>query len=232
MPRPDLPLQTEGKVLREALQLGQVPPHVPQEILGLGPHVVLDAHGEQPRRPDRHPRDLPVPEPEAPQELDLGQEGALDAGDEQEGGLAGDGAAAHEAEAPEEGEGGAELGVDAADQDAGAAEDGLLEVGEGDEGLVEEEVEDGVEVGVRVRGEELGEHVEDAAEGGAGDAEGGEAGLDGAEGGERGGAEVRVVAEGLPGVDVEALQVEELLPEEKAGVRGGSGSGSGGGGGW
>lgn len=138
---------------------------------------------------------------------------------------------AHEAEAPEEGEGGAELGIDAASQDAGAAEDGLLEVGEGDEGLVKEEVEDGVEVGVGVGGEELGEHVEDATEGGAGDAEGGKAGLDGAEGGERGRAEVGVVAEGLLGVDVEALQVEELLAEQKAGVPGGSGRGGGGGGG-
>lgn len=63
--------------------------------------------------------------------------------------------------------------------------------------------------------------------------------LDGDEGGERGGAEIWVQSEGLVGIDVEALEVDDFLAEKYASV-GGGGGGKGGkrmavereGGGW
>lgn len=85
--------------------------------------------------------------------------------------------------------------------------------------LVEQEIKYRVEVGVGIGCKELRVHVEDAPEGGAGKAEGGEAFLDGVEGGNGARPEVRVFTEGLLGIDVEAGEVEELLPEQEAGVR-------------
>lgn len=87
-----------------------------------------------------------------------------------------------ETQAAEEVEGRAELGGDAGDEEARAAGDGFADVGEGDGGVVEEEMEDRVEVVVGVAGEELRMHSEDAGHVGAVDGEGGEAVLDGEEG--------------------------------------------------
>lgn len=86
---------------------------------------------------------------------------------------------------------------------------------------MEEEIEYRVEIRVRVHGEELRVHVQDPAQGGALDAHGGEAALHGLEGGEGAGPEIRVLLEGFLGIDVQVtLQVDELFPEEDAGVGG------------
>lgn len=84
------------------------------------------------------------------------------------------------------------MAVDAADEEPRAADYGFADVRKGDSDIVEEEIKDRVEIVVGIGGEELGMHVEDAADGGALDAHGGEAVLDGLDGGERGGAEVGV----------------------------------------
>nr|GMD29631.1 Agamous-like MADS-box protein AGL30 [Ipomoea batatas] len=80
------------------------------------------------------------------------------------------------------------------------------DVGEGDADVIQEKIEDRVEVGVRVGGEELREHVEDAAEGGALDAHGMEAIFDGFEGGERRGSYVGVLVEGFSGIHSQFLE--------------------------
>lgn len=152
--------------------------------------------------------------------IELGDEGGFDAGDKEEGGLAGDGVVGgDEAQAAEEVKGGPELSGDAGYEEAGAASDRRVDVGVGDGDVIEEEFEDWVEVAVGVAGEEVGVHSEDAGHVEAVDGEGGEASLDGEEGGEGGGAEARVLGEGFEGVNSEVvLEVEDLLAEEEAGV--------------
>lgn len=139
VPRPYPPLEAEREVMRERLDLPDLPPHPPDQELHLGLEIVLDAERQQSGGAQHHPDGVAVGEAEGLEVADLGEQGAVDAGDEEEGGLGGEGA---EAEAAEEEEGGGELVGDAGDEEAGAAEHGAAEVREGDVGGAEEEVED------------------------------------------------------------------------------------------
>lgn len=134
MPGLDLPLQAEGEVLREVLELREVSAHVMEKELDFGLEIVLDTEGEHTGRAEHHAACLQVGEAESAEVVKLGEESGFYAGDKQEGGAAGDAAAADEAEAAEKAEGGEELGGDAGDKESGAASDGLAEVRERDGG--------------------------------------------------------------------------------------------------
>lgn len=78
----------------------------------------------------------------------------------------------------EEEKSGAELAVEVGDEEAGASGDRLVEVGGRNSDFVEEEEDDGAEVGVDVGGEELRVHIENSAEGRAGETEREEVGFE------------------------------------------------------
>ncbi|RDY08399.1 Agamous-like MADS-box protein AGL30, partial [Mucuna pruriens] len=101
---------------------------------------------------------------------------------------------------------GTQFEVDAGNEQPGAAQDAYVDVRVGDRDLVEEEIEERVEMGVGVAREERREHVQDAAHGGARDAQGGEAPCHGFHGRERGGPE--------------SFEVHNLFAEYEAAVRG------------
>lgn len=86
---------------------------------------------------------------------------------------------------------------------------------------VQQKIENWVNVGVRIGGEELGVHVENAADGGEFEAHRGEASSDGVEGGDGSRTDVRVYVEDFGGVYFEVLEVEEFPAELLTGVCGG-----------
>ncbi|KAL2332849.1 hypothetical protein Fmac_014062 [Flemingia macrophylla] len=170
-PGPDPAVQAEREVLGEAPEVGNIPVHVTEEKVELGEQIVRNTVGEQGRGPNEHGGDLAMGEAKGSEKADLGEEGAGDAGDEEEGGVGGEGA---EAELAEEVEGGAELVGDAGDKEPGAAGEGEVDVGEGDRHLVEEEVHQRVQLRVGLQGQQDRVAVQDAAQGPASQAQGGE----------------------------------------------------------
>lgn len=82
MPGHDLAL------LREILELGEIPAHVVDQELDLGPGIILDAEGEKTGRAEHHATGLLVGEAKAAEVVELGEEGVLHAGDEEESGAA------------------------------------------------------------------------------------------------------------------------------------------------
>ncbi|XXG71052.1 hypothetical protein AAC387_Pa07g0391 [Persea americana] len=84
--------------------------------------------------------------------------------DHEEGGLAGDDGLVgrDETQAAEKVEGGAELGGDVGDDEAGTANDGFMDVREGDSGVIKEEIEDRVEEVVGAAGKKMRVHSEDS----------------------------------------------------------------------
>lgn len=117
---------------------------------------------------------------------------------------------------------GTQLGFQIGNQDSRAASERFGEVIERDKHFLEEEVDDGLEVVGNVSGEEFRVHVENPADGRAGEAEGEQVVFEGEERGQWGAAEIGVLVEGFLGIYFEGLEVEDLLVEEEAGV-GGSG---------
>lgn len=98
----DLPLQIKGEVLRKVLEFGEISAHFAAQKLKLGLEIVLDAEGKQTGRTKHHDAGFPMGEPKATEVFKLGDEGVLDARDEEDGGAAGDAVATDEAETAEE----------------------------------------------------------------------------------------------------------------------------------
>ncbi|PON82348.1 hypothetical protein TorRG33x02_218430, partial [Trema orientale] len=203
--------QAEGEELRELLELLHPPPHLPRQVLPLGPEVVLDAEREQRRAPHHHRRRLLRRDPHALDEPQLRDQRPLHARDQQDGVAVGQGLRVAEPEAAEVEEGGPELVPGAAGEEPGALVDDPPEVAVGDAEVGGEEVEDRGEVGGDVGGEDPGAHAEDLGEVAVAEAPGAEEGDDGVDGGEGGGVEVRVEGEGPARVDPHDLEAEDLL---------------------
>lgn len=118
---------------------------------------------------------------------------------------------------------GTQLGFQIGNQDSRAASERFGKVVERDKHFLDEEVDDGLEVATNVGGKEFRVHVENPADGCAGEAEGEQVVFEGEERGEWGAAEIGVLVKGFLGIYVEGLEVEDLLAEDEAGVGGSDG---------
>lgn len=98
----DLSLQIKGEVLRKVLEFGEISAHFVAQKLNLGLEIVLDAEGKQTGRAKHHAAGFPLGESKATEVFKLGDEGVLDARDEEDGGATGDAVAADETETAEE----------------------------------------------------------------------------------------------------------------------------------
>ncbi|ONK73844.1 uncharacterized protein A4U43_C03F160 [Asparagus officinalis] len=117
VPGLDPPLQAEGEVLGEALELLDAPPHLPGQELGLGLEVVGDAEGQQARRPEDHLA-VPCGRSRGPDEVELGGRGSgYDARERGGGWCGGDPVGAHRSRGGERSGGaGGGAGGDAGDE--------------------------------------------------------------------------------------------------------------------
>lgn len=154
MARRDPLVEAEGEVLRERLDVVDAAAHLGDEVLELGLVVALDAEGEERRAAEHHGDGVVAVHAEPREEVQLGDHGALDAGDEEDGVLEGEGAGVAEAEAAEVEERRAELVADAAGEGLGAFDDDAALGGVRDGEVVGEEGEDRAEVGADAGGKE------------------------------------------------------------------------------